>query len=319
VPADSLSPLVYVSYAWRSRAPAGQQAELSPADDREAIVDELCRVLDQEDQIVVGRDKKLVKTGDSIVEFAGEIARGGLILAVISHKSLRSDRCMVQELLQAFLRRNFDPEEFGSDVLALMEVEGQCPMGSPEVVVMVGQPEEIRSKPVYFLRAPRFLDMPSFGAPLQAQGNQPILKPVPQRFEEKGNLGKRQDSACENTLFIDLRTLFISSPRFDLEASDCLQKRIRPPVRFVGQLGELLDSSLNDSGAGWALSSRVFVNDQSAVSVHACSPIWWQQESNLQPITRDEGLEAQKPALLRTAKRRHTSGWDASRLIGEWR
>jgi hypothetical protein len=111
---------VYVSYAWRSRSPDDQAAEQSPSNDRESIVDQLCQVLDQEDQIVVGRDKKLVNTGDSIVDFAREIARGGLILAVISHKSLRSDWCMVHELLQAFRRRNFDFEEFGSDVLALV-------------------------------------------------------------------------------------------------------------------------------------------------------------------------------------------------------
>jgi hypothetical protein len=61
-----------------------------------------------------------VRSGDSIEDFAGDIARGGLILAVISHKSLRSDWCMVHELLQAFRRRNFDSEEFGSDVLALV-------------------------------------------------------------------------------------------------------------------------------------------------------------------------------------------------------
>jgi hypothetical protein len=108
-PASLPPPLVYVSYAWRSRAPAGQDAALSPSDDREAIVDELCQVLDQEERLVVGRDKKLLKTGDSILDFAREIASGGLILAVISHKSLRSDWCMVHELLQAFRRRNFDP------------------------------------------------------------------------------------------------------------------------------------------------------------------------------------------------------------------
>ena len=47
-------PLVYVSYAWRSRSPDDQAAGLIQLEDREAIVDELCRVLDQEDQIVVG-------------------------------------------------------------------------------------------------------------------------------------------------------------------------------------------------------------------------------------------------------------------------
>ena len=128
-------PLVYVSYAWRSRSPDDQAAGLIQLEDREAIVDELCRVLDQEDQIVVGRYKKLVKTGDSIVDFARDIARGHLILAVISHKSLRSDWCMVHELLQAFRRRSFDFEEFGSDVLALVLEDALDDISHPRELV----------------------------------------------------------------------------------------------------------------------------------------------------------------------------------------
>jgi len=223
VPADLLSPLVsplvYVSYAWRSRAPVGQEAELSPADDREAIVDELCQALDQEDQLVVGRDKKLVKTGDSIVEFAGEIARGGLILAVISHKSLRSDWCMVQELLQAFRRRNFDPEEFGSDVLALvledalddlrdpmelvkhwvarlkqeqelMELADPDRTGSPESWKGVDQLAELRSKLPDLLRALRIRAMPRGAEAIREKGFQAIRALVRQRLKEKGLAGQ---------------------------------------------------------------------------------------------------------------------------------
>lgn len=113
-------PLVYVSYAWSSRATDGAVTDTGEDQDREAIVDELCAVLAHEEQITVGRDKKLVRTGDSIVDFAADIASSGLILAVISHRSLRSDWCMVHELLQAFRRRNFDAEAFGADVLALV-------------------------------------------------------------------------------------------------------------------------------------------------------------------------------------------------------
>lgn len=208
-------PLVYVSYAWRSRSPDDQAAGLIQLEDREAIVDELCRVLDQEDQIVVGRDKQLVKTGDSIVDFAREIARGGLILAVISHKSLRSDWCMVHELLQAFRRRNFDSEEFGTDVLALvledalddfrdprelvkhwldrLEQEQELMMladperkGSPESWKGVDQLAELRSKLPDLIRALRIRAMPRGAEAIREQGFRSIRELVLQRLEEKG-------------------------------------------------------------------------------------------------------------------------------------
>jgi hypothetical protein len=111
-PSGATRPLVYVSYAWGDDTPEGETREL--------IVDELCLSLEEQEQITVGRDKKLIKTGDSIVDFAADIARGGLVLAVISRKSLRSAWCMVDELLQAYRRRNFNTNEFGSDVLALI-------------------------------------------------------------------------------------------------------------------------------------------------------------------------------------------------------
>jgi hypothetical protein len=112
MPRTSSRPLLYVSYAWGDATPEGSQREL--------VVDELCTALEEQEQIIVGRDKKLLKTGDSIEDFAADIASGGLVLAVISRKSLRSHWCMVDELLQAFRRRNFKANEFGSDVLALI-------------------------------------------------------------------------------------------------------------------------------------------------------------------------------------------------------
>jgi hypothetical protein len=210
-------PLVYVSYAWRSRSPDGQAAQLSPSDDREAIVDELCRVLDEEDQIVVGRDKKLVKIGDSIVDFACEIASGCLILAVISHKSLRSDWCMVHELLQAFRRRNFDLEEFGTDVLALvledalddlrdprelvkhwsarleqeqelMQLADPDKKESPESWKVVNQMVELRGKLPDLIRALSNRAMLRGAEAIREKGFHAIRKLVRQRLEDKKGL-----------------------------------------------------------------------------------------------------------------------------------
>ncbi|MFM9104759.1 MAG: hypothetical protein ACKOPS_27015, partial [Cyanobium sp.] len=77
------TPAAYISYAWGDDAsPEGR--------DREAIVDELCRSF-TEVGIVIGRDKNDVKAGDSIEAFGKRIAKAQLILAVISHRSLRSE------------------------------------------------------------------------------------------------------------------------------------------------------------------------------------------------------------------------------------
>lgn len=129
-------PLVYVSYAWRSRTPA-DEAEAQPAEspDREHLVDDLCHVLAQEDGILVGRDKQLMRTGDSIEDFAADIAKSRLIIAVISKKSLRSDWCMKDELLQAFRRRDFDPEEFGEDVVPLFLDDAMADLEDDESLI----------------------------------------------------------------------------------------------------------------------------------------------------------------------------------------
>jgi hypothetical protein len=223
---EAIKPLVYVSYAWRSRAAAGHDAELGPADDREVIVDELCQVLSREDHVEVGRDKKRVKTGDSIIDFAREIASGGLILAVISHKSLRSDWCMVHELLQAFRRRNFDPEEFGTDVLALvledalndirdprdlvrhwlarleqeqelMQLADPGRTGSPESWKTVDQLAELRGRLPDLIRALRVRAMPRGAEAIREQGFQAIRELVRERLEEKGLAGQISPSRLQ--------------------------------------------------------------------------------------------------------------------------
>ena len=272
-------PLVYVSYAWRSRSPDGQAAELNPSEDREAIVDELCRVLDQEDQIVVGRDKKLVKTGDSIVDFAREIARGGLILAVISQKSLRSDWCMVHELLQAFRRRNFDSEEFGSDVLALvledalddirdprelvkhwlarLEQEQELMMladperkGSPESWNLVDQMAELRSKLPDLIRALRIRAMPRGAEAIREQGFRSIRELVLQRLEEKTRHLKRMLPLNAINQSPKRRHVFISYAHEDREWVDRVKRMMKPLLR-TGQELRLWDDSLIEPGMNW--------------------------------------------------------------------
>jgi hypothetical protein len=276
-------PLVYVSYAWRSRSPDGQAAQPIPSDDREAIVDELCGVLDQEDQIVVGRDKKLVKTGDSIVDFAGDIARGGLILAVISHKSLRSDWCMVHELLQAFRRRNFSAQEFGSDVLALvledaqddfnnplplvqywterfeqkkavMELADPDRKGSPESWQDVDQIAELRSKLPDLIRALNIHVMPRGAEAMREQGFRAIRELVLKRLEEKTRHLKRVLLTNAINQSLRRRHVFISYAHEDREWVDRL-KRMLQPVLPNGQELRLWDDSRIQPGTNWRQES----------------------------------------------------------------
>jgi hypothetical protein len=105
-------PLVYVSYAWGGDTDAGRE--------REQIVDELCQALEKYDDIIVGRDKRRQKIGDSIEGFAADISKAEIILAVISKKYLRSYHCMVEELYQAYCRSFSRKEEFNKKVCLLL-------------------------------------------------------------------------------------------------------------------------------------------------------------------------------------------------------
>jgi hypothetical protein len=211
--------LVYVSYAWRSRIQAGEAGDLQAGDDREQIVDELCAILEAEDQIVVGRDKKIVKTGDSIEDFASQIASGGLILAVISYRSLRSDWCMLHELLQAFRRRNFKPEEFGSDVLALVLEDALADLADQRALVEhwaarleqkraplqladpdrkfstdswrdVDELSELRGRLPDLLRALRIRAMPRGAEAIRQENFRAIRELVRERLDEKTRLAE---------------------------------------------------------------------------------------------------------------------------------
>jgi hypothetical protein len=115
MPADARNtqkPLVYVSYAWGDETDAGKE--------REKIVDELCDALKKYDGIIVGRDKRRQQIGDSIEDFAADIARADIILSVISKKYLRSYHCMVEELHQAYCRAYYIKEEFSKRVCLLL-------------------------------------------------------------------------------------------------------------------------------------------------------------------------------------------------------
>ena len=105
-------PLVYVSYAWGDETDAGKE--------QEQIVDQLCEALEKYDGIIVGRDKRRQQIGDSIEDFAADIASADIIIAVISKKYLCSYHCMVEELHQAFCRAFFRREEFSRRVLLLL-------------------------------------------------------------------------------------------------------------------------------------------------------------------------------------------------------
>ena len=109
---NSPKPLVYVSYAWGDETDAGRE--------REQIVDELCQALEKYDDIIVGRDKRRQKIGDSIEGFAADISKAEIILAVISKKYLRSYHCMVEELYQAYCRSFSRKEEFNKKVCLLL-------------------------------------------------------------------------------------------------------------------------------------------------------------------------------------------------------
>lgn len=218
MPADRSTrqaPLVYVSYAWGDdETPEGQE--------REQIVDDLCAALEEEESIVVGRDKRRVKPGDSIVDFAAEIARSELVLAVISHKSLRSEYCMVHELLQAFRVRNFNTDKFGSSVLALvladasndlkkqgdlitkwtelekekkaeLELADPDKTGSRESWAALDDLSELRRKLPDLLRALDIRAMPRGAEAIQEQNFSAIRELVKQRLDERGLIPSQEE------------------------------------------------------------------------------------------------------------------------------
>jgi len=120
------TPAAYISYAWGDDTTEGQE--------RDAIVNDLCRSF-AEVGIVIGRDKNEVKVGDSIAAFGVRIAKAPVILAVISHRSLRSEWCMLYELYEAYTRRSGDSKEFAEDVVALVLDDAQPDLKSRKALI----------------------------------------------------------------------------------------------------------------------------------------------------------------------------------------
>ena len=106
------SPQIYVSYAW------GEDSTESGIR-REEIVDRLCAAVEASGRSI-GRDEVHMRGGIRSSGFANEISKATRIVAVLSEKSLHSNYCMVHELFCAFVRCNYDSQEFQEKVIPLV-------------------------------------------------------------------------------------------------------------------------------------------------------------------------------------------------------
>jgi len=97
-------PRVAVSYAWR-------EEERGP---NEGKVEELCSDLSKAGLVIV-RDTKSVRPGDSLVEFVNKLADEEHLCVFLSESYLRSHWCM-RELYAAWNRSQSDPARFGARV-----------------------------------------------------------------------------------------------------------------------------------------------------------------------------------------------------------
>ncbi|MBC7729125.1 MAG: TIR domain-containing protein, partial [Microbacteriaceae bacterium] len=87
-PRSDPRPRVAISYAWGDKTPAGQQ--------REALVDRLCDQAQARYAIRLWRDADVMKQGERISRFMGELAAHDRIIVVLSDKYLKSAYCMFE-------------------------------------------------------------------------------------------------------------------------------------------------------------------------------------------------------------------------------
>jgi internalin A len=97
-----------VSYAWGDESAEGRE--------REAIVDRLCEAAEQKG-LVIRRDKRVLRLGDSISKFMQRLAGGDRIFVILSDKYLHSPSCM-NELLQIWRKCSAEEEKFFDRVRA---------------------------------------------------------------------------------------------------------------------------------------------------------------------------------------------------------
>lgn len=106
---------VYISYAWGDSTPEGKR--------RAALADNLCNAM-QEAGITVLQDRNQVKPGDRISAFMKELAKGDLVLVVLSDRYLKSENCMF-ELYSIWQRAQQDQELFLKRVIPLILPDAQ--------------------------------------------------------------------------------------------------------------------------------------------------------------------------------------------------
>jgi internalin A len=92
----------FVSYAWGDESPEGKR--------REVVVDRLCKAAEQR-ELVIQRDKRVLRLGDSISKFMQNLAGGDRVFVILSDKYLRSPYCMY-ELLEIWRKCSGEEEEF---------------------------------------------------------------------------------------------------------------------------------------------------------------------------------------------------------------
>ena len=106
---------VYISYAWGDETPQGKQ--------RQELVEKLCASLGKQG-VKVRRDSTQIQPGDRIRDYMQRLARGDVILVVLSDRYLRSEACMA-ELYWIWDNARQKPDRFLGRVIPLTLPDAQ--------------------------------------------------------------------------------------------------------------------------------------------------------------------------------------------------